>query len=169
MEKRTLTAPLGIIKVMDKKGNYQIVGKLRNVKISETFRRLEIKELGNLYPEELPIVDWSGSFTASRYFIDLKGREMNAPNRNTADPDVFANTLLLAEKGFTIAMYKKSDDPTLGYKEDENGFVQEAGLEHMITIHSAFIEGDNIDLSVGQAAGNDQQFRYLRPVLAKQA
>lgn len=168
MEKRTLTAPLGVIKVMDREGVLHIVGKLRNIRVSETFRRLEIKELGTPYPQELPFVDWTGSFNAGRYFVDLKHRTMNAPNRGTSDPESFANTLLLKERGFIISLYKKSDNPDLGYQESDTGFVTEVGLEHVITINQAFIEGDNIDLSIGQAAGNDQQFRYLRPVLAVQ-
>ena len=168
MEKRTLTAPLGVIKVMDKSGTLQIVGKLRNIRISETFRRIEIKELGTPYPSELPFVDWSGSLTAGRYFVDLNNRTLNAPNRGTADAEAFANTILLLEEGFQISLYKKAAAGA-DFAQDADGFVTSYGLEHMITIESAFIEGDNIDLSVGQAAGNDQQFRYLRPVLAKQA
>lgn len=168
MTKKTLTAPLGIIKALDRDGNLSVIGKLRNVRVTEQFRRQEVIELGDLTPSELALVGWSGSLTASRYFIDLKNRAMNAPNRNTTDAESFANTLLIKEQGIQISLYKKSSDPNVGYVENDAGFVTQAGLELMFTIEKAFIEGDNIDLSVGQTAGNDQQFRYLDPVLALQ-
>jgi hypothetical protein len=160
-ESKTLTAPIAVIKVQVG-SELKIIGKMRNIRITETIRRLDIKGIGKLYPDEKAVVDWAGTLTAGSFMIDLKNSGISgSPNRNTNDPEKFANTLLLDEKGVDVYLYKKVKNvvnPTTG--------IVESVVEDLITVcRNCFAERDAIDLSEGQSAGRDQDFSYLIPIL----
>ncbi|NCU26938.1 hypothetical protein EOM86_09500 [Candidatus Nomurabacteria bacterium] len=161
MEK-SITAPLALIKMNDGQGNFVTVGKMRNIRVTESIRRLDVKGIGQLYPVERPVIDWSGTLTCSSFVVNLhRAGITGSPNRLTNDPQKFANTLLMNEQGVQIYLYKKVKNevnPTTG--------IVESILEEPITvIKDAYIERESFDIVEGQVMGKDQDFSYLTPVL----
>lgn len=161
----TLSAPLGLIKMINPQtGQVVTVGKLKNIRVTETFRRLDVKGIGALYPSERPIVDWNGSFTAQSVVIDLHASGFSgAPNRDTNDPIKFANTLLLNEQGLQVFLYRK----TIGTLNPTTGIVESVLEAPVAVISDAFIDRWSFDLVEGNIMGKDQDFTYLTPILAQ--
>lgn len=160
---KVISAPIALIKSIDPStGSPVIIGKMKNIRVTETFRRLDVKGIGQLYPVERPIVDWSGSLTCQSFVVDLfKAGFQNSPNRNTNDPEKFANTLLLNDQGIQIFMYRKIIQTT-----DSYGIVTSILEDPITAIYDAYIERDSFDIVEGQVMGKDQDFSYLTPILA---
>lgn len=162
---QTLSAPIGIIKMINPQtGQVVTIGKMKNIRVTETFRRLDIKGIGQLYPVERPIVDWSGSMTAQSVVVNLHEAGMSgAPNRETNDPERFANTLLMNEQGLQVLLYRKVRDVV----NPTTGIVESILEEPVAVIKDAFIDRWSFDLVEGQVMGKDQDFTYLTPILAQ--
>lgn len=161
---KSITAPLAIIKMLDPStGNLKVIGKMKNIRVTETFRRLDVKGIGQLYPVERPIVDWSGTLTCQSMVVDLQEAGFTgSPNRETNDAQKFANTLLMNDVGVQIYLYKKIKDTI-----DTFGIVQTILEEPIAIIQDAYIERESFDLVEGQVMGKDQDFSYLTPILAQ--
>ena len=158
---KTLTAPLAIIKA-NIGGVTKTVGFIKDVKISETITRADVKGIGTLYPKERPVMNWSGSFTAGSYFIDLKKAGLSgSPNRLTNDAEKFANTLLLNDTGIQVHIYRKMANEI----NPSTGIVESIEENKVATIENAFIESDSFNISEGSVSGRDQTFSYIRPIL----
>ncbi len=159
---KTITAPIAIIKVSDGNGGFKTIGKMKNIRVTETFRRIDVKGIGAFYPSERPPVDWNGTLTCQSFVVNLALAGMiGAPNRQTNDPEKFANTLLMNEKGISIFLYKKVKNEV----NPATGIVESILEEPITAIHDAFIERESFDLVEGQVMGKDQDFSYLTPVL----
>lgn len=162
MATKVLSAPLALIKQSDGQGGFKTIGKMKNIRVTETFRRLDIKGIGQLYPVERPVIDWSGTMTCQSFVIDLQASGLvGAPNRNTNDAEKFANTLLMNETGIEVHMYRKIKS---GVNPD-TGIVENIGEDVIAVIKDAFIERESFDLVEGQVMGKDQDFSYLTPIL----
>ena len=95
MEKKVMTAPLAIIQI-----NSVTVGKMKNVRITESIRRGRVTGLGTLTPSELPALEWQGSLTCSSYTINfnlLANISKKGTFRNANSLEEWANALLLQE------------------------------------------------------------------------
>ena len=160
---KSISAPLALIKMNDGMGGLKTIGKMKNIRVTETFRRLDVKGIGQLYPVERPIVDWSGTLTCQSFVVNLQEAGFTgAPNRKTNDPEKFANTLLMNETGVQIFLYKKVKDVV-----NANGIVETILEEPIAIIQDAFIERESFDLVEGQVMGKDQDFSYLTPILTE--
>lgn len=156
-EKLSLTAPLALIKV-----NGKVVGRMKNLTVTETFRRVTVYGLGEATPQELPMTQWNGSLTAG--FYEVKFDETGIPgavSRNADSVRAFIDNIVLDNKGVDVVLLKRVEDTV-----DDNGLRVGKWIEH-ITIKGAFMEQESLDLSEGQVAGHNQNFAYKTPILVK--
>lgn len=163
-EKRVMTAALAVIKI---KG--EPVGRMRSIRVTETFRRGDVRGLGEILSQEKPIVGWDGTLTCSFYTIDLKrlGTVASAKwglNRQTGDLKTFVNTFILNEEGVEIYIYKKFAEVT----DPTTGLVTSVGDGDFCVIENAFPDSQNWDISEGSVSGTDANFTYLNPVMFEQ-
>jgi hypothetical protein len=143
-------------------GNMTTIGKIRNIRVSESIRRIDVKGIGEFYPKEKCPVDWAGSINCQSFLVDLKTTGIiGSPNRNTNDAEKFANTILLDEQGVDIFIYRKVKDQV----NPVTGIVETIVEDIVAAIRNCFIERESFDITDGQVAGRDQDFSYLTPVL----
>lgn len=154
MGQQVLTAPIAEIK-----HNGVTVGKMRNIRVTESFRRMVVKGLGELTPQELPVTDWTGTLTCSYFEIDFQNSGLPAITRRTGSLEDFKNQIFFDENGLDIVIYKKvrgAVDPTTGLVGSE--------LQEVASIEGCFLDREGMDLSEGQVAGHDQDFTYINPI-----
>lgn len=157
---RTLTAPIAIIKAQVG-DELKVIGRMRNIRVTESIRRYPTKGIGEIYPQELLAVDWSGTLTAQSYFINLKTAGLTAPNRKTNDPVKFANTLLLEENGIDVYIYRKVKNEV----NPDTGIIETIVEDLVASIRHAFVEREAFDIAENQVSGRDQDFSYSLPIL----
>lgn len=153
---RTMTAPLAIIKV-----NGIPVGKMKNIRITETFRRGRVMGLGRLNAEEIPALEWEGTLNCGFYLVDFKNHPIDkAIIRAVNNLDEFIDTVLLEENGVQLDILRKktlSQNATTGIITPQ--------LEVFATISGAFLTRQGFDISEGQISGMDSDFEYTNPIL----
>lgn len=156
MDERVLTAPLAVIKV-----NGIPVGKMRDVRVSETYRRGRVSGLGELTPSELPALEWSGTLTCDFYEVDFSKTGIpDAIKRVAPSLQSFIDNVLLQEEGVDVVLFKKvksSIDP-------ETGLLQ-SSLKAHATIRGCFLDREGMNVSEGQISGHNQEFSYIEPIL----
>ena len=156
MATKTLVAPLAIIKV-----NGIPVGKMKNIRITETIRRGKVMGLGRLNPEELPALEWEGSMNCGFYLVDFKNHPIDkALIRAVNNLDEFIDTVLLEENGVQLDIMRK----TRASQNTNTGIIT-SQLEIFATIKGAFITRDGMDISEGQISGRDADFEYMDPII----
>lgn len=156
---RVMTAPLAIIKI-----NSVTVGKMKNVRITETIRRGRVTGVGRLNPEELPALEWSGSLSCSSYTINfnlLANVSKLGTFRNAETVEEWANAILLQEAGLEISILRKVKD---GEIDTETGLVK-TKYETFAKVNAAFATREGFDVQEGQISGRDTDFEYLEPIL----
>ena len=156
---RVMTAPLAIIKI-----NSVTVGKMKNVRITETIRRGRVTGVGRLNPEELPALEWSGSLSCSSYTINfnlLANVSKLGTFRNAATVEEWANAILLQEAGLEISILRKVKDEEI---DVETGLVK-TKYETFAKVNAAFATREGFDVQEGQISGRDTDFEYLEPIL----
>lgn len=150
------TAPLALIKV-----DGVVIGRARNVRVSENFRRGTVVGLGRLHPSEKPVTEWSGTMTIGFYVIDFVDHPLGATAllRKTGTVEQFVNNLLLQEDGVELVLQKKVED-----------FETPDGLKipkviSFATVRGCFITSDDFDVSEGAISGRNCTFEYTDPVV----
>lgn len=155
MAEKVLTAPLAVIKV-----NGVTVGKMKNIRVTETIRRGRVSGLGELTPCEVPALEWNGTMTSE--FYEIKFQETGIPEaikRIAPSLQAFVDNVLLQEDGVDIVIYKKIRDFV-----DNNGLIVGQLREHA-TITGCFIDREGIDIAEGQISGHSQDFTYIEPIM----
>ena len=92
---KVMTAALAVIKTSDGTP----VGRMRSLRVTENFRRGDVRGLGEITSQEKPIVGWDGSLTCAYYTIDLKrlgnvAAKKLGINRNAGDIRTFINIVI---------------------------------------------------------------------------
>lgn len=156
---RVMTAPLALIQI-----NGVTVGKMKNVRITETIRRGRVTGIGKLTPSELPALEWQGSLSAGSYAINfnlLCNKSQLGTFRNAATVNDWANAILLQEAGLNIVVLRKVKD---GQIDPQTGMVN-SKLETFANVKGAFASREGFDIQEGQISGRDTEFEYLEPIL----
>jgi hypothetical protein len=156
-----MTAALAVIKIAG-----EPVGRMRSIRVTETFRRGDVRGLGEILSQEKPVVGWDGTLTCSFYTIDLKrlGSVATAKwgfNRQAGDLLKFVNTFILNEIGVDIYIYKKFVEQL----DPNTGLVTSVGDGDFAVIEKAFPENQSFDINEGAISGTDCNFTYLNPIL----
>ena len=157
MAEKVMTAPLGVIKV-----DGVVIGKIKNIRVTENIRRGRTTGIGRLTPDELPALDWSGSCNCGFYAIKMNSQDILTKKgilRNVNSLDEFVNTVLLQEDGVQIDILKKIKD-----FQDENGIIHPQ-FQVYATIRGCFSTREGFDISEGQISGKDMDFEYKDPIL----
>lgn len=157
--KKVMTAPLAIIQI-----NSVTVGKMKNVRITESIRRGRVAGVGQLNPSELPALEWQGQMSCSSYTINfnlLANKLKKGTFRNAGSLESWANAILLQEDGLEIALLRKVKD---GEIDVETGLVA-TKYENFAKVNGAFATREGFDLQEGQISGRDTDFEYLEPIL----
>lgn len=66
MATKTFNAPLALIKF-----NGIVVGKMRDITLTESINRGTVRGIGALTPDDLPALAWDGSLNCGMYLIDF--------------------------------------------------------------------------------------------------
>lgn len=168
MADQVLTGALAIIKV-----NGVAVGLMRNVRINESMRRVEVRGLGSILPKEAPVTEWAGTISCSFWEIDYtksgipRGIRRDVGVGNTASQIAsgintanFEDQLVLDPNGVQIDLFKKQTDVV-----DPNTLLINPKATPYAVIGRCLIESDNVNVDEGTVSGRDQTFRYLDPVI----
>lgn len=160
MANKVLTAPLAVIKV----GGI-VVGKMKNIRVTENIRRGRVSGIGALVPDELPALEWSGSLNCSFYTIlfntDISNQLIRQGLiRNVQTVDQFVDTVLLQENGVQIDIFRKVKDT-----QDPSTLIITPKLEIFASVKGAFLTREGFDISEGQISGRDADFEYTTPIL----
>jgi hypothetical protein len=149
-----LTAPLALIKIDGK-----IIGKARNVRVSENFQRGSVMGIGRINPSELPVTGWSGSMTIGFYVVNFKDHELGekAILRKTGTVEQLITNLLLQENGVELVLQKRVSDGEVGGLKKEK-------YESFATVRGCFITSDDFDISEGAISGRNSSFQYTDPI-----
>jgi hypothetical protein len=158
---KVMTAALAVIKV-----GGDIVGRMKTIRVTETFRRGDVRGLGEVASQEKPIVGWDGTLACSFYTIDLKKLGTVAAskfgiNRNAGDVKKFFNTLILNEITFDVYIYKKFAQVV----DTTTGLVSDVGDGDFAVVENILFESQSFDISEGSVSGSDANFSYLSPIL----
>lgn len=166
---RVLTAPLAVIKV----GGITI-GKMRNIRCTESLRRARVVGIGQLVPDELPVVEWQGTLSCEFMTIDLKKSMIpGAINRITESVDKWVDTVLLQEEGVQIDILKRVKDPQKPDNQFPNvspdpNFVQrviDGKFEVFASIQGCFITREGFNIAEGSISSRDVEFEYKTPII----
>ena len=112
---KVMTAPLAVVKV-----NGIVIGKMKNIRVTENIRRGRTTGIGRLTPDELPALDWSGILNAGFYTVKLDSQDELTKKgllRNVNNLQEFVDTVLLQDAGVQIDIMKKvaqTINPTTG-------------------------------------------------------
>jgi hypothetical protein len=157
MADKVLTAPLALIKV-----NGVTIGKMKNLRITETFRRGRVSGIGEVVASEVPVLEFNGTVTSEFYEIDFSTTGIpDAIKRKATSVQGFIDNILLQEEGVNIVIFKKVTD----FTDPQTGLLR-AKLKEHATITRAFIDREGMDVSEGQISGHNQDFTYLDPILS---
>lgn len=157
MANTTVTGPVALIKV-----NGVTIGKIRDVRATETYARGEIRGLGNLEAQEVPVLSHSGTFSVDAFLIDLESSGIKQLlNREVVSPEQFVNTILLNENGIDIYLYKKIPVAV----DDTTKLVTEVGEQPIAILRRCFLDSVNFNISEGQVSSHSQTGRFLDPII----
>jgi len=150
-----LTGALAIIRV-----NGTALGKMRNIRVTENQRRVNVSGLGTILTLETPVVEWTGSLTCSFYEIDFQSQGVkNAIRRDVQTSQDFEREILLNEDGIQLDIFKRVKDFV-----GDNGDTVEKAVPYAI-IKRCFPDSESFNIDSGSVAGRDQSFRYLDPII----
>jgi len=153
---QTVTGPIALVK----SGNITI-GKIRDIRATETYARAEVRGLGNLQAQEVPILSHSGTFSIDSFLVNLNSSGVRTLlNRNVVSPEQFINTVLLGEKGIDIYVYKKVPKAV----DDTTGLVTEVDEEPIAILRRCFLDSTSFNISEGQVSTHSQTGRFLDPI-----
>jgi len=154
-----MTAPIAIIQI-----NSVTVGKMKNVRITESIRRGRVSGVGVLTPSELPALEWQGNLSCSSYTINfnlLANVSKQGTFRNANSLEEWATALLLQEDGLEISILRKVKDGTI---DTTTGMVN-SKYETFAKVSGAFATRESFDIQEGQISGRDTEFEYTTPIL----
>lgn len=160
---KVLTGAIALIKV-----NGEVVGRMKTVRVQESFRRQPVKGIGTILPSEEAVTDWEGTLSCD--FMEIKFHETgikNAIRRNFANARSqvttggisFEDQLVLDVDGVQIDIFKKVTDVV-----NADGTIKPK-LEPYAIVKRCLIESDSFDISEGAIAGHSQTFKYLDPLV----
>lgn len=153
---QTVTGPIAIVK----SGN-TVVGKIRDIRATETYARAEVRGLGNLQAQEVPILSHSGTFSIDSFLVDLNSSGVKTLlNRSVVSIEQFVNTILLSESGVDIYIYKKVPKTI----DNTTGLVTAIDEQPIAILRRCFLDSTAFNISEGQVSTHSQTGRFLDPI-----
>lgn len=160
MADTTVTGPIALVKV-----NGITIGKIRDIRATETYARGEIRGIGNLNAQETPVLSHSGTFSVDSFLISLNSSGIRQLlNREVVSPEQFVNTVLLNENGVDIYIYKKIPKTI----DDTTQLVTAVDESPVAILRRCFLDSTSISISEGQVSTHSQTGRFLDPIIFTQ-
>ena len=151
---QTVSGPIALVK-----SNGVTIGKIRDIRATETFARAEVRGLGNVETQEALILSHSGTFSIDSFLVDVKSSGVKTlMNREVVSPQQFINTILLNEQGIDIYIYKKIPKTV----DDTTGLVTAVDEEPIAILRKCFLDSMSFNISEGQISTYSQTGRFLR-------
>lgn len=151
---KTLTAPLAIISINGVK-----VGKMKDVRLTETMQRGRVSGIGQATPDELPMTMWSGTLSCSAYMVNFdESLIAGSLQRNVQSVEDFINTMLFTD-GVQIDVLRKEVVST------NAAGVPTVQLVKFASIVGCLITREAFNISESQISGRDADFEYMNPVI----
>ena len=169
MAQEVFSAPLALIKV-----GTTVIGKMRDIRYQENYRRVPVTGIGRLNPSEVPAVAFSATLTCSNYSIDFANHPMTKDAilraAGSGNFDGWANTVTLQDIGLTVQILKKkaslrSPSNLSGRNAQQIIEADPNQYEVFAVITDAFITGDGFDISESNVSGQNSTFDVISPVI----
>lgn len=150
-----LTAPLAVIQV-----NGIPIGKMRNIRVTETYRRGRVSGIGEIIASEVPALEFNGTLTCQFYEIDFASTGIpDAIKRIAPSIEEFVDNVLLQEDGVDVVIYRKVKD----FVDPVTNLIKSVIRPHA-SIQGCFLDREGLDINEGQISGHDQDFTFLKPI-----
>lgn len=144
--------------IYDAKG--QQIGRIRNIRWSETFADQEVRGLGTLFVVEAPVVSHSANGSMDFYEITFKDTGIPGSIRRDVQTKQQFETQMLLRDPFALHIFKRLEDAV----DPQTGLKTEKATPYAI-IPDALINSEGADVSEGSISGHNVSFRYLSPVI----
>ena len=156
-----LTAPLALIKAQTPTG-LVTVGKMKNIRVTESFNRGKVVGIGNLTASELPVLSFDGTVSCSFYLIEFKKQAIEgALQRVVGSLEEFVNTILLQENGLQLDFLRKV---AAGPANPQTQIIT-ADLAVFASIKGLCLTREGFDITENQITGRDMEFQYMEPIM----
>lgn len=153
---KTMHGALAIIK--DQTG--RTIGRVRNIRWSETFGDQEVRGLGTIFVQEAPVVSHSANGSMDFYEITFKDTGIPGSIRRDVQTKGQFETQMLLRDPFQLHIFKRIEDTV----DPATGLKTEQAVPYAI-IQDALINSEGADVSEGGITGHNVSFRYLSPVI----
>jgi enhancing lycopene biosynthesis protein 2 len=157
MSTQTITGPIALVKI-----NGITIGKIKDIRATETYSRGEVRGIGNLQAQEVPILSHSGTFSIESFLVDLNSQGVKELlNREVISLEQFINSITMNEQGIDIFIYKKvpkTIDPT-------SKLVTAIDEQPIGVLRRCFLDNVSFNISEGQVSSHSQSGRFLDPIL----
>jgi hypothetical protein len=179
-ENQVFTAPLAVIYIGE---SNKPVGKMQNLTFTENFTRIDVREIGQIYTQEIPLTSVNCSFTAQAAVIDFNklGNALNPFIPHSAiNAEEFANTMLLGEVEVDIKVFCKhlvsatigaGWYPAMGLrpggaKSSATKVTRDdVGIYLMGIIRGVVLDSRSFNIANDQIMMQNLSGRYLRPMM----
>lgn len=161
---QVLTGALAIIRV-----NGVAIGKMKNVRVSETINRGRVSGIGELTPQELPAQQWNGTLNCSFYSIEFKKDGIAGfdalpfdvgVTRTAASVAAWVEHVILQEQGVNVDIYKKVKDAV-----STEGLHVNNTPQPFARIEGLHLDRDSFDITENGISGRDQDFTFTNPIV----
>lgn len=158
MANQTFSAPLALIR-----SNGVTIGKMRNIRCTETQRRQMVKGIGKITDGESVITDWTGTLNCGAFTMDLRKSIIPGSTLRVAQTaQQWEDTVTLNDLGIQIVILRKVAKTVLASGMIVPDYVP------FVTIESAFTTSEDFDITEGQVSGRNCSFEYTRPYIFPQ-
>lgn len=147
---QVLTGPQGILSVTDPEGVKHAIGRARNISVNSDFQRDYVYGIGNVAPEEIPLIRWQGQVSIQTYAVLTKKAILHAFDFSVQDKDKFFNYLL----------FQNGIDLLVTSKRLVDGTVKEFPV---FSITGMFITSEGWDMAENAIWGKNGAFAILNP------
>jgi hypothetical protein len=157
MSTQTITGPIALVKI-----NGITIGKIKDIRASETYSRGEVRGIGNLQAQEVPILAHKGTFSIESFLVDLNSPGVKELlNREVPSLEDFINTITLNETGIDIFIYKKVTKTI----DATTKLVTAIAEEPIGVLRRCFLDNVSFNISEGQVSSHSQSGSFLDPIL----
>lgn len=153
---KVMHGALGIIKK-----NGTVIGKMRNIRWTETFNRGDVQGIGTILKQEAPVLKHAGTLSCDFYEVDYKKTGIpDAIRRDVQTNQDFEDNMVLNHDGVQVDIFKKIEDFI-----DPNTGLRKAKAQAYAIIKRVLIESEGADISEGVVSGHQQSFIFLDPII----
>jgi hypothetical protein len=152
-----ITAPVATVVV-----NGITIGKIKDITASETLSRAEVRGLGSLAADSVPVMSYMGTFSVGAFLVDLSSSGIQSLwNRNVQSVQEFIDSILMNEQGVDIYLYRRiptTIDPT-------TQLVTATEQKPIAILRRCFLDSTQFAINDGQIATYNQSGKFLDPIV----